>query len=442
LSLRDPDANNRANVRNHIGYQPPAWESRRRPGGGHHGILRFLVFMVVLAGIVLVGLVTVARPLLASAVVGWASDNPSALNVPFVADLMTEDLGTKLTDPASADTSRLEFTINEGDTTQDIARNLQAQKLVVDSRAFVLAAYRDHVGATWMAGKYYVSANLTPDQVVQTLQQGPPQDPTITIGLREGLRLEQITALLEKLHSDEGLQMDPMDFYKVVTKPPADLLAQYPWLHLPAGASLEGFLGPATYIVHPDVTAEDFVKMLLDRFYETVGADRMNVAKARGLTFYQIVSLASIVEQEAAVDSERPLIAGVYQNRLTKKIAFSADPTVIYAYDTAQLRAESFDQWVNYYFWNVPTKFPSMSAVPVPDDLAAFQTYNVVGLIPGPICTPTVASIDAALAPNTKTGYLYFVAIRDASGKSTGRHAFAKTQAEQDANLKKYGYVK
>jgi UPF0755 protein len=83
-----------------------------------------------------------------------------------------------------------------------------------------------------------------------------------------------------------------------------------------------------------------------------------------------------------------------------------------------------------------------MSAVPVPDDLAGYQTYNVAGLIPGPICTPTLASIDAALEPNTKTGYLFFVAIRDASGKTTGKHAFAKTEAEHIANLRKYGYIK
>src|SRR5262249_21652635 len=161
-------------------------------------------------------------------------------------------------------------------------------------------------------------------------------DPTITIGLREGLRLEQVTALLEKLHNEQGLQMDPMAFYNVVTKPPAELLGEYPWLHLPAGATLEGFLAPATYVVHPDISAEDFVRMLLDHFYQTVGADRLAVPKARGLTFYQVLTLASIVEQEAVYDDERPLIAGVYQNRLTRKMALGADPTVIYAYDTGQ----------------------------------------------------------------------------------------------------------
>ena len=72
----------------------------------------------------------------------------------------------------------------------------------------------------------------------------------------------------------------------------------------------------------------------------------------------------------------------------------------------------------------------------MPDELAGYQTYAVAGLPPGPIATPTVASIDAALKPNDKDGYLYFVAIPDGEGK----HAFAKTYEEHQANLKKYGY--
>jgi UPF0755 protein len=282
---------------------------------------------------------------------------------------------------------------------------------------------------------------MTPQELLSTLQAGPPVIATVTIGLREGLRLEQITALLEKLQAQNDLQLDPKSFYDLVKNPPADLLAQYPWLHLPKGASLEGFLGPATYRVHPDISAEDFTKLLLDHYYETVGNDRLIVPKARGLTFYQILSLASIVEQEAVFDDERPLIAGVYQNRLNKKTLLNADPTVIYGNDTVELDKLPFEQWVQYSFWNVP-KAPSMVSVDLPSELAGFQTYQNAGMIPGPICTPTVASIDAALEPNTKTGYLYFLAIRDANGKSTGRHAFAKTEAEQIANMKKYGYIK
>jgi UPF0755 protein len=127
----------------------------------------------------------------------------------------------------------------------------------------------------------------------------------------------------------------------------------------------------------------------------------------------------------------------VYQNRINRKMLLQADPTVIYANDTVQLAALNFDDWVRFSFWNVP-KGTAMADVEVPPELQGFQTYQTVGLIPGPICTPTAASIDAALDPDTETGYLFFVAKND----GTRTHAFARTPAEHLANLKKYGYIK
>ncbi len=156
------------------------------------------------------------------------------------------------------------------------------------------------------------------------------------------------------------------------------------------------------------------------------------------MTFYQVLALASIVEREAVIDEERPLIAGVYQNRLDgkgkSKTILNADPTVLYAVDTMHLRELPFEEWVNYFFWSVPEG--GLATVAVSEDLLGYQTYQNRGLIPGPICTPTVASIDAALEPDTATDYLYFLAIPDADGA----HVFAKTLAEHNANKQKYGY--
>jgi UPF0755 protein len=134
------------------------------------------------------------------------------------------------------------------------------------------------------------------------------------------------------------------------------------------------------------------------------------------------------------VDSERPLIAGVYANRLARGMLLNADPTVFYANDTMQLRQLPFDQWPGYAF-GVPIKTP-LASFQVSPDLAGYQTYQHVGMIPGPICSPTLASIEAALHPDTATGYLYFVAKND--GSTT--HAFARTYAQHLANLRKYGY--
>ena len=138
------------------------------------------------------------------------------------------------------------------------------------------------------------------------------------------------------------------------------------------------------------------------------------------------------------LDTERALIAGVYQNRLDRIPAarlglLQADPTVIYAADTVKLGAYSTD-WVQFVFWTVPEG--AMTDQALPEALAGYNTYKVQGLPPGPIVTPTVASIEAALNPDTASGYAYFVAIPNGNGA----HDFSKTLAEHQAKLRKYGY--
>ena len=142
--------------------------------------------------------------------------------------------------------------------------------------------------------------------------------------------------------------MDPQEFYELAKSPPAALIDDYPWLKkiladAPKGASLEGFLWPATYRVLPDTTPEELIRLMLDKFIANVGEERLEVPKARGLNFYQVMSLASIVEREAMLDEERPIIAGVYQNRIdgipgVKNKILNADPTVFYAIDTHRAR--------------------------------------------------------------------------------------------------------
>jgi UPF0755 protein len=402
---------------------------RGSSGFGLGGLVRLVLFIGVLAGIVLIASLTVLRPLVASSVVDWATDNPSALGFPFVAQLVREDLGTALTQPASSDSAEVEFTVLDGDSAASIGSRLQDAGFLSDSRAFVFIATDRHLADQLEAGTYILRKNMTPDELVNALLVS--RDIAVSIGLREGLRLEQITAKLQTL----PLTMDVKAFYDEVRNPPKKLLADYPWLDLPKGASLEGYLAPATYRVLPDITPDELIRRMLDQFYETVGADRMKVPKDRGMSFYQVLTLASIVEREAVLDDERALIAGVYQNRLDNPPRIlNADPTVLYANDTMELAKLKFNDWKTYAFWSPPGS--SLKELQVPEELAGYQTYIAPGLPPGPIATPTVESIDAALEPNDKAGYFYFVAIPDSGGK----HAFAKTYKEHQANLKKYGY--
>jgi UPF0755 protein len=433
-------------------YIPEAFEPARRGyggGGGRRGggggsgllgLLKFLVFAAILAGVVLVVALTALRPVLNTAILSWAADNPGALRIEFVADIVEEDLGNALTSPASTETDQVEFVVVPGDTAMTIGARLEEEGFLRDRRAFVFIATQRDLTLDLQQGTFLLRKNLTPDEVVTALL-APPQIPYVDIALRTGLRLEQITAKLQTL---DGLEMDEREFYELVTDPPASLIADYPWLGkvletAPEGASLEGFLWPATYRVLPDTTPDELVRLMLDGFIQAVGEDRLDVPEDRGLDFFQILTLASIVEREAVLDEERPLIAGVYQNRIdripgVKPGLLNADPTVIYAADTVNLDAIDFDTWREYVFWTVPET--PMAQLELPEALAAFNSYVVPGLPPGPIATPTIASIEAALAPDTKDKYIYFLAIPEGGGA----HVFAKTKKQHDANRAEYGY--
>jgi UPF0755 protein len=228
--------------------------------------------------------------------------------------------------------------------------------------------------------------------------------------------------------------VDPAEFHAIASDPPEALLADYPWLELPEGASLEGYLYPATYDIGRKTTAESLVRDMLDTFYDRVGQERIDVPEARSLSFHEVLTLASIVEREAQLDEERATIAGVYQNRLNKKMLLNADPTVIYGADTVELSEMGQAEWQSYVFW-APLGVP-LAEVKLPKELAGYQTYQKRGLIPGPIVSPSVASIDAALEPDTESGYLYFVAIPDGNGA----HDFSKTLKEHQRKLREYGY--
>lgn len=426
-------------------YDEPPRRGRGGGGGsggsGLAGFLKFLLFALILAGLVLIALLTALRPLVNTVVLDMAQDNPAALQLPFVKDIVREDLGAALTDPVSGDSTQVAFTVEDGDTARSIADRLVEDGLLRDSRAFVFIAVDRELSGSLRIGDYILRRNLTPDELVTALLD-PPVITYVDISLRTGLRLEQITAKLQTL---PDLEMDPQAFYELASSPPASLIADYPWLEriladAPEGASLEGFLWPASYRVLPDTSPEELIRFMLDRFAANVGEERMNVPESRGLTFYQVMALASIVEREAVLDDERPLIAGVYQNRIdgiegvTTRL-LNADPTVFYAIDTLNLDELAFDEWQQYAFWTPPGV--ALADVSVPENLQGFQTYQTAGLIPWPICTPSLPSLDAALEPDTTEKYIYFLAIPDGDGA----HAFAKTKAEHDANRREYGYI-
>ena len=414
-----------------------------RRSRGLPGPIRFLVFGGALAGIVLIALLTAFRPLVSAGVVSWAWSNPGSITrFDFIAEFVRDDLGAALTAPAGADPKEQGFDVQPADTIFTLAPRLRQAGFVASERAFLYTAMEESLGSKLQAGTFVLRGNMTPAEVVDALVRARVTLTTVNVTFREGIRLEQQTALLETIESG----VDPEAFYKLAKHPTADLLAANPWLKdggMPDGASLEGFLYPATYTLITSTsggpfhvtTAGDLIQMELDKFASAVGTDRMTVPASLGMNFYEIVTLASIVQHETARPDEKALVAGVYTNRLNRFHGFAplmgSEPTVIYAVDTAKLRKIDIADWKTYFFWdNIKTRIVD---VQVPSDLQGYQTYQVTGLIPGPISTPTTEDIDAALHPDASDGYLYFLAV-----PKTGTNVFAHTLAEQNANINKY----
>ena len=170
---------------------------------------------------------TVLRPVVGDAVMSVAEDNPAALQLPFVKDIVAENLGPALTQPVSTEPTQVQFLVEKGDTAKTIALKLEDEDLIGDSRAFVYLAVVNDLTRGLQQGTFVLRKNMTPDQLVNALL-APPEVKYVDIGLRTGLRLEQITAKLQSLHPE--LLMDASEFYDIVKSPPAELLADYPWL--------------------------------------------------------------------------------------------------------------------------------------------------------------------------------------------------------------------
>jgi UPF0755 protein len=232
----------------------------------------------------------------------------------------------------------------------------------------------------------------------------------LTLTVPEGWRAEQIAEELVKI-GWQGSVQDFMDAQKNFTRDNYDFLASRDNKVKPD--SLEGFLFPDTYQINSDEPAQDIIQKMLDNFDAKFTPQMRDRAKEMNLSIYQVLTFASLIEREAAVSEERPVIADVFLNRYEAGINMESDPTVRYV-----LGKTKDGNW-----WAAPT------AKELEDTDSPYNTYKHL-LPPGPICNPSLDSIQAVLTPGG-TNYLYFVALTDGSG----RHLFAADKASQDQNV-------
>ena len=421
----------------------------QRQSVDHRPARRFQPLILVLwfAGVAAVAGVLIFIGFLAFAprLMAWVEDNPSMIKQGIVLDFVRWYQPSALDDaPLGSDGGRITVTVPTGATDAAIGQLLAEKGIVRSQLAFeywVIQAGRE---GTLQAGVYDLSPALRPSEIVAALQQEAGQELTIRIG--EGWRLEQIVGYL----STTKLTMNLDEFEKLVTNPPADLLAKYDiFKNLPVGRTLEGYLFPDTYRVDANSTPRQLVEKLLDNFNRRLSPQiRAQIAKhtigGRTMTIDQAVILASLVEREAQKAAERPLIAGVFLNRLTNPSfetggLLQADPTLQYALASQTYllgdKPAPISQWQGIKWW-APLETGGAQVEITVKSLARFQTYKIAGLPPWPIGAPSLASLQGVAGANTGAGYYYFVAACP-GGQRDGSHYFAKTFAQQEANIAK-----
>jgi UPF0755 protein len=302
--------------------------------------------------------------------------------------------------PASFSDEKVDVSINAGWGSRAIAAALRDAGAVRSSFAFRLACYLSGNGGKLKAGDYEVPKNLNAWQMVDLLVSGKALQRRLVIP--EGLSSYQIAALLDEKKWANGkrflaLVHDPI----FVKKMGVD------------GPSLEGYLFPDSYEFARGIPEETLLTMMVQRFHEKVDPGLLAQGEAFRMTPRQALTLASMIEKEARLDDERPKVARVFLNRRLKKMRLESCATVRYA--------------LNKY--SGPVLYKDL------DVESPYNTYRHAGFPPGPICSPGLKSIEAAVHP-ADGSWLFFVVTGD------GSQAFSDTFEEHKAANLKYKRLK
>lgn len=353
----------------------------------------WLLLPVMLVFIVLVAVV-VFVPLAARQSFGEASSTLNTwqrFNYGFALVWNAGDL-TQPRDPAGAEQL---FIIQPGESVVSISNRLEQVGLIRSAstfRAYLLWTGLDTIIQT---GTYRVSPAQTGFDIAQMLKSTTLTE--VTFSVLPGWRMEEIAATLPT----SGLSIPPEAFLAAASAPPG-----FPDL-IPAGASAEGFLYPETYILPRTTTADQLVSILLQDFSSHLTADDLAGFTRQGLTVFQAVTMASVIQREAVVEGEMSAIASVFYNRLAIGMKLQTDPTVQYALGYNPTQAT---------WWTNPLSGENMQFA------SPYNTYLYPGLPPGPISNPGRAALEAVANP-AQTTYYYFQARCDGSGL----HNFAET---------------
>lgn len=288
------------------------------------------------------------------------------------------------------------FEIHRGESFDSVSRKLEEKNLMGSRLKWtIVARYTGH-DETIRFGEYRITPDMTPMDILNRFSRGDVVLHKVT--LPEGFTMRQIAARLEAV----GL-CGRDAFISLATDPQFAKSLQI------QGETLEGYLFPDTYFFEKNPSEKDVIQAMVERFHTTFTRKWKDRAAELGFTVHEIVTLASIIEKETGLDTERPTVSSVFHNRLKRNMRLDSDPTVIYGID-------DFDGRIRTRHLRESTPY---------------NTYVQKGLPPGPIANPGFGSLHAALYPED-TDYLFFVA------KSEREHHFSETYEEHRRAVRKY----
>jgi UPF0755 protein len=304
--------------------------------------------------------------------------------------------GSTLFQPTSSSGAKVSFEVPRNATARQIADLLAEARLIRHPYAFLIMARLLGESESLKAGEYEIPRNMTPAEIIDKLSRGDAIAQWFTIP--EGYTIDQVGAELQKNHLAERRR-----FLRLANSAPSRFGFA---LDVPRD-SLEGYLFPDSYKVKVGVSESQVIRGMLRTFQQKVVQGLDADLRRSELSLDKVIIVASMIEREARVAQDRPLIAAVIHNRLAKKMPLQIDATVLYALGRHKSRVLTRDLQV----------------------ASPYNTYRRTGLPPGPICSPGLKSIEAALRP-AKEDYLYYVA------KPDGSHIFTRSFAEHQAAIR------
>lgn len=337
---------------------------------------------------------TLVSVAIVGAAAGWlVSESPNDL----------DDVGRYAAVTAPSGESVL-VSVGGGDSPQEIGERLEETGVIESTTQFrVLVSFLGYDGML-QSGEYEFQPGTPALDAVYRMRQGVVSTRSVTV--IEGWRLEEVADAF----AAEGIEREEFLTAARAREHDFDFVQR-----LKLGQTVEGYLHPAVYSVRRNDTAVDIIQRMLQAFADNVPEGVLEQGNG-GLSLHEVVTLASIIEREAQVPSERPMMAQVFLSRLEQGIPLEADPTVQYAVSKDPRSVAAYGYWKQ-----------ELTTADLRSD-SPYNTYQESGLPPGPICNPGLDSILAVIDP-TQTNYLYFVA------KPDGSHLFAETFDEHLENI-------